>query len=105
MTLYWYADVTRRTCTGMAEHSAPVMFTVFVFRLVAVLSTGVRKNERVVRWLFEASTVALIPGKCVLGVSVVTVWTSPAVECKKLFGSFLCISSHGVIVPVVIVVV
>jgi len=61
----------------MAQGITTIVSTMVILLLVAMLATGVSKDERREGWLLVSSTVALIPGEGVLCVAVVAIGARP----------------------------
>jgi len=51
-----YVDITRRTCSRVAQNVTDFVLTVFVFLFVAGLSATVRQNKRIILRLAEPAT-------------------------------------------------
>ena len=64
----------------MAQDITLFVSTVIMLLFLAILSTGVREDNRRVSWLIVSPTVTEVLRHVVLSVAVVAVRTSPAVE-------------------------
>ena len=72
--------VAGRATSRMAQDITLFVSTVIMLLFLAILSTGVREDNRRVSWLIVSPTVTEVLRHVVLSVAVVAVRTSPAVE-------------------------
>jgi len=73
-------DVAGWTTAWVAEDVTPSVCAVFMLLAIAVLSTGMGKNQGGEFWLVILPTEAVVLGHYILCVGVVAVGTGPAVE-------------------------
>ena len=97
------ADVARRTGTRMAQHITRSVGAVRILLLLADLTTAVRQDQVAVRWLCEASTVALVSWQTVLRIAKVAIWTCPTVEREKFLRSLVKLLVGVTVVAIIIV--
>lgn len=71
----------------MANDIASSMGAAIMLLAIAVLSAGVRKDQGRESWFLKSAAVALVSWQLIFCITVVAVWTCPAVKGHHLFGS------------------